>query len=357
MDNVTEKSIGPPLMRLHPDDDCLVAIRPLRSGETVLVEGTSVQVEADMPVGHKVASRFLGAGEPVRKCGAVIGRTTAKVEVGSLLHLHNLESNYLQAHLVGDADAGPARLAGEVSPVAASVQGTPTAVLAVADGAEARRRAHEANQTQAVPGFLGYLRSDGRKGIRNHLLVVYLVECAHHVAREIANGFGGPESSVEVVGFPGCYPNEYAQRILTALCTHPNVGGCLLVSLGCESFDRRALKDAVEATDRWVESLVIQHEGGTVSTVNSGRALVEAGLAQIATVGRVPMGVEELVIGTICGGSDSTSLLTANPAVGRAFDRLVAAGARCIFEETGELIGCEEHLRSRDLARARRRTG
>jgi altronate hydrolase len=100
-----------------------------------------------------------------------------------------------------------------------------------------------------------------------------------------------------------------------------------------------------------VESLVIQHEGGTVRTVNSGRALVEEGLAQIASVERVPMEVAELVVGTICGGSDSTSLLTANPAVGRAFDRLVAAGARCIFEETGELIGCEEHLRSRAMSR------
>ena len=338
-------------MRLHPDDDCLVAIRPLRSGETVLVEGASVEVEADMPVGHKVASRFLAAGEPVRKCGAVIGRTTADVDVGSPLHLHNLESNYLPAHLVGGADAGQAGLAAEGRALVASGHGTSTALPAVADGAEARRRAHEANQAQSVPGFVGYLRSDGRKGIRNHLLVVYLVECAHHVAREIANGFGGPESSVEVIGFPGCYPNEYAQRVLTALCTHPNVGGCLLVSLGCESFDRRALRDAVKATGRWVESLVIQHEGGTVRTVNSGRALVEEGLAQIASVERVPMEVAELVVGTICGGSDSTSLLTANPAVGRAFDRLVAAGARCIFEETGELIGCEEHLRSRAMSR------
>jgi hypothetical protein len=214
MTNVTEKSTSPPLLRLHPDDDCLVAIRPLRSGETVLVEGTSVQVEADMPVGHKMASRFLAAGELVHKCGAVIGRTTANVEVGSMLHLHNLESNYLQAHLVGDADAGLVRRGADVRTVEASGQ---AAVAAVADGAEARRRAHEANQAQAVPGFLGYLRSDGRKGIRNHLLVVYLVECAHHVAREIANGFGGPENSVEVIGFPGCYPNEYAQRVLTAL--------------------------------------------------------------------------------------------------------------------------------------------
>jgi altronate hydrolase len=200
--------------------------------------------------------------------------------------------------------------------------------------------------TEVVPQLTGYARSDGRKGIRNHLLVVYLVECAHHVAREIAHG-AHFEGSVQVVGFPGCFPNDYAERVLTALCTHPNVGGCLLVSLGCEGFDRRALSEAVHKSGRWVEDLVIQHEGGTTRTISRGQALVAEGLADMASVERVPMTVADLVVGTICGGSDSTSTLTANPAVGRAFDRLVADGARCIFEETGELIGCEQHLQTR----------
>jgi altronate hydrolase len=346
MTDLTAPTTDPRLMRLHPDDDCLVVIRPLRAGEEVIVEGTPVTVEAATPVGHKVAARHLAKGDPVRKCGAVIGRTTAPVVVGDLLHLHNLASNYLPAHLVGGADAGPNASAAELG----APSGGPATVVvpAVPDGREALRRAVAANEARPLPQFTGYVRSDGRIGIRNHLLVVYLVECAHHVAREIANGFGGQgDTSVEVVGFPGCYPNDYAHRVLTALCTHPNVGGCLLVSLGCESFDRLALSRDVKASGRWAESLVIQQEGGTLSTVNRGRALVEEGLTQIARVERAPMGVADLVIGTICGGSDSTSLLTANPAVGRAFDRLVAAGAKCIFEETGELIGCEEHLRAR----------
>jgi altronate hydrolase len=83
----------------------------------------------------------------------------------------------------------------------------------------------------------GFLRSDGRKGIRNILVVAYLVECAHHVAREIASSFH--DQGVHLIGFPGCFPNAYAARIMRQLCTHPNVGGVLLVSLGCESFDRR----------------------------------------------------------------------------------------------------------------------
>src|SRR6476620_10856236 len=82
----------------------------------------------------------------------------------------------------------------------------------------------------------GYLRADGRKGIRNRLLVAYLVECAHHVARAIASPFA--EDAVELIGCSGCYPNAYAQGVMEALCSHPNVGGVLLVSLGCEEFDR-----------------------------------------------------------------------------------------------------------------------
>ena len=80
----------------------------------------------------------------------------------------------------------------------------------------------------------GYLRADGRKGIRNTLIVAYLVECAHHVAREIVLPFRGRD--VHVIGFPGCYPNEYSQRMMEALCTHPNVGGALLLGLGQTSW-------------------------------------------------------------------------------------------------------------------------
>ena len=92
---------------------------------------------------------------------------------------------------------------------------------------------------------LGYLREDGRKGIRNHVLVAYLVECAHHVARAIATPFEG--EGVQLIGFSGCYPNAYAQDVMDALCTHPNVGAVLLVSLGCEEFNRSRLMTAIQA--------------------------------------------------------------------------------------------------------------
>jgi altronate hydrolase len=190
----------------------------------------------------------------------------------------------------------------------------------------------------------GWLRTDGRKGIRNHVAVAYLVECAHHVAREIASA---DREAAHVIGFPGCFPNPYAQAMMERLCTHPNVGAVLLVSLGCESFDRFRLERIVAESGRPVRTLVIQNAGGTRSSIAAGRAWITEQAAALAAEAPVPMDVSELVVGTVCGGSDGTSGITGNPAAGIAFDRLVAAGAACIFEETGELIGCEGIMAAR----------
>ena len=113
--------------------------------------------------------------------------------------------------------------------------------------------------------MLGYLRSDGRKGIRNVVAVAYLVECAHHVARLIVTRSNDPD--VHLIGFPGCYPNQYSLRMMQQLCTHPNVGAVVLISLGCEGFNREALHRAIEASGRPVETLVIQQAGGTQKSV------------------------------------------------------------------------------------------
>jgi altronate hydrolase len=215
----------------------------------------------------------------------------------------------------------------------------------------------------AQPLLQGYLRSDGRKGIRNVVAVAYLVECAHHVAREIVTHFREPldafddpalssalgerEPPVHLIGFPGCYPNSYAEKMMERLTTHPNIGAVLFVSLGCESMNKHYLVDAVRASGRPVEVLTIQEKGGTRSTIQHGIDWVEQARAELATQRKVPMALSELVIGTVCGGSDGTSGITANPAVGRAFDALIDAGATCIFEETGELVGCEFHMKSR----------
>ena len=190
-----------------------------------------------------------------------------------------------------------------------------------------------------APQMRAWLRDDGRKGIRNTIVVAYLVECAHHVAARVARAF--EDQDVQVIGFPGCFPNAYAQDMMEKLCTHPNVGAALLVSLGCESFNKRKLQDVVARSGRPATTLTIQNSGGTRATVEAGRAWVRATLAELGKAPLVEMSVDELIVGTVCGGSDGTSGITGNPATGRTFDRLVAAGAACIFEETGELVGCE----------------
>jgi altronate hydrolase len=194
----------------------------------------------------------------------------------------------------------------------------------------------------------GYLRQDGRKGIRNYLVVAYLVECAHHVARKIASPY--EEEGVQLIGFPGCYPSDYAGRVMTDLCTHPNVGAVLLISLGCEEFQRKKLKAAIEASGRPVELLTIQGSGGTAGTTQLGRAWVEARLAELQTAPSIPLAFSDLVIGTKCGGSDGLSGVTINPAVGHGVDLMVDAGATVMFEETCELIGCEEHMAGRAVS-------
>lgn len=216
----------------------------------------------------------------------------------------------------------------------------------------------------------GYLRSDGRKGIRNVVAVAYLVECAHHVAREIVARFAPrfdehdadadagagdfdvanaheAQPDVHLIGFPGCYPNAYAEKMLARIATHPNVGAVLFVSLGCESMNKHYLADLVRESGREVEVLTIQETGGTRSTVMRGVDWVKRTRQALRGQSTVPMRLSELVVGTVCGGSDGTSGITANPAVGRAFDTLIASGATCVFEETGELVGCEYHMKSR----------
>jgi altronate hydrolase len=186
------------------------------------------------------------------------------------------------------------------------------------------------------PTWTGYLRPDGRKGVRNLVLVVYTVECARHVAHAIA----ADEADTHVIGFPGCYDNAYAIRLLLALARHPNVGAVLAVGLGCEYTQPEKIADAVRRSGRPAEWFFIQQAGGTRGSIEKGKAHVRALRGRIQTeTTRVPMGLADLVVGCECGGSDGTSGLAGNPVVGAFFDRLVDAGGTAIFEEIVEMIG------------------
>ena len=193
--------------------------------------------------------------------------------------------------------------------------------------------------------WLGYLRNDGRKGIRNVILVAYLVECAHHVCREIVQASNN--KAVQLIGFGGCYPNAYADKMMTALCTHPNVGAVLLVSLGCESFNRNKLLENIEASGRPAKLIGIQAKGGTQKSIMEGVRFIEEAKILLQQTPQTRMTVADLSVGVVCGGSDATSGITANPGVGAAFDILVEQGGTALFENTGEMIGLEAIMSQR----------
>jgi altronate dehydratase large subunit len=196
----------------------------------------------------------------------------------------------------------------------------------------------------ATKSWPGFLRPDGRKGVRNLVLVVYTVECAQHVAHAIATN----EEDVHVIGFPGCYDNAYAIRLMLALSRHPNVGAVLSVGLGCEYTQPEKITDAVRNSGRPAEWFFIQQSGGTRSSVAKGKEIVARLREKIRReTPRGPMTLADLTVGCECGGSDGTSGLAGNPSVGAFFDLLVDAGGRAIFEETAEMIGLRETMQSR----------
>jgi len=191
----------------------------------------------------------------------------------------------------------------------------------------------------------GYLRKDGRKGIRNRVLVIYTVKCSEFVAQRIVAQCG--HNDVEMVGFDGCTDNQYAVDLLISLIRHPNVGAVLAVGLGCEYVQPERLAAIARQEGKYAEWMFIQNEGGTRPSVEKGVAWVKETLEALKDTPRVPMTMSDLVIGAECGGSDYTSGLAGNVVVGRFYDKLVEAGGTALFEEIVEAIGLDALLVSR----------
>lgn len=190
-----------------------------------------------------------------------------------------------------------------------------------------------------------YLRADGRKGIRNRLLIVFLSPYAESAARRMADAFS-PET-VEVLGFSRCADSPLTERKLLAYAMHPNIGAALFVANGGESFSADAMCRTVRNSGRPCESLVLSRDGGFPACVTSGREKIGQMLQMLQSVPRTPLYFSDLIIGAECGGSDATSGLAANPVVGRVFDRLCDLGATVLFEEMYEAIGLKDVLLSR----------
>jgi altronate dehydratase large subunit len=194
--------------------------------------------------------------------------------------------------------------------------------------------------------FLGYARLDGRFGIRNHVLVVSSVSCANGVVEAIGRAL--PEVVTVTHGYGcGCGPADtgVSYRVLAGLMDNPNVGGALVVGLGCEMLKSGMLAQSVQGKP--VEELVIQNEGGSAVTRDKGIEIGRKLVKLLAAQNRVATPASKLLVGLQCGGSDSLSGITANPAVGAAADRFVEEGAVVILAETTEMIGTAHILKRR----------
>ena len=192
--------------------------------------------------------------------------------------------------------------------------------------------------------FWGFERSDGSVGVRNHLLVLTPMDCSYEPARKIA---AQVEGAVAVTQHHGCGYDEMVANALIGAGRNPNVAGVLLVGLGCESLTSEILAEGIAPTGKPVETLVIQEEGGTLRTMERGVRILQGMAQDVADLKREPFPLSRLTLAVECGGSDATSGLAANPAVGVAADMLIDEGGTVIFGETQEMTGTQHVLARR----------
>ncbi|MGZ5181781.1 MAG: UxaA family hydrolase [Ramlibacter sp.] len=320
---------APRTIRLHADDDVVIARQQLVAGAWLAEEG--VTVAGLVPPGHKLAVRDLAAGQPVRRYGQIIGFAAQPVRAGQHVHVHNLA--------MGSFDRDAAAVAG--------IDARPT-------------------QPAAQPAtFMGIVRADGRVATRNYIGVLTSVNCSATVARAIADHFRRDIRPEALADYPhvdgvvalthgaGCAVDAQGEglrvlrRTLAGYARHANFAAVLVIGLGCET---NQISSWIEAeglsTGTALQVFNIQDSGGTAMAVQRGVEAVRALLADANRVERVPVPARHLVVGLQCGGSDSYSGMTANPALGAAMDRLVSHGGTAILSETPEIYGAE-HLLTR----------
>ena len=315
-----------PLIRLHANDNVLVAKTPIALGETIA--GFGVRARAQVPAGHKIAARAIAAGEPVKKYDTVIGTASRDLEAGDYVHSHNLS--------LVDSYRDPG-FCQDVRPV---------------------DHLPEAQQAS----FMGFVRPGGGVGTRNFIGILSSVNCSATVIKRIAAHFT-PEKLAAfphvdgVVAFAqnsGCgmsSPSEHfdlLRRTLAGYARHPNLAGVLIVGLGCERNQVDSLVDSQAlALGRLMRTLVMQEVGGTRATIEAGVRAIEEMLPLADLARREPVSARHLKIGLECGGSDGFSAITANPALGAAMDILVRHGGTAILSETPEIHGVEFMLTRR----------
>ncbi|MGE5738939.1 MAG: UxaA family hydrolase [Betaproteobacteria bacterium] len=320
-------------IRLHPADDVVIARQQLIGGTRLLDE--NVVVAGLVPPGHKVATRALDAGAPVRRYNQIIGFASRPIAAGEHVHLHNLAMGSFDRDYAFGVDVHPTAY---VDPPAS---------------------------------FDGIVRrggpNDGKVGTRNYIGILSTVNCSATVARGIADhftrerlaAFPNVDGVVALTHGSGCGMDTHGEgmqilrRTLGGYAKHANFGGVLIVGLGCEANQISALLGAQQlAEGPLLRTFSIQDTGGTAKTIARGIAMIDEMLPHANDVRREPVPASHITVGLQCGGSDGYSGITANPALGAAVDLLVRHGGTAILSETPEIYGAEHLLTRRAVSRA-----
>jgi len=316
-----------PLIRLATCDNVAVARFDIAAGQP-FGDG-SLRANQGIPRGHKVAVVDIPAGGAAIKYGQPIGIASTAIRAGDHVHLHNLAMRESHASHEFCSNYRP-------------VEAIP----------ESNRRT-----------FLGYSRPDGRVGTRNYIAIISSVNCSATVSKNIAEHFnrqGGLKQRLYIDGVialthgGGCGINNMGEgyrlltRTLQGYARNPNVGGVLMIGLGCETNQVQQIVEKHGLTEGpTFRTMTIQSAGGTRKAIEAGCQEIEAMLDQVNSCRRMPQSLSHLKVGLQCGGSDGYSGISANPALGRAVDLLVSHGGTAVLSETPEIYGAEHLLTSR----------
>lgn len=317
-------------IHLHALDNIAVARVPLSAGQTIRVDDKEVTARQEIPAGHKIAIRPIAAGEHVVRYGQNMGVASRAISAGDHVHTHNVA--YQEDRPEYQFPAASVDLPGP---------------------------------RKDAPVFRGYAREDGRNGTRNYIAVVAASNCAAHTAELIAESYNSaslPSNVDGVVAFPhgeGCGhtigpDTDQLRRTLAGVLDHPNVSAAIILGLGCETNQiTHYLGPDAKGTHRLV-GMTLQETGGTRATLAAARQQIDRFIERAAEEKRIESPSSAIILGLNCGGSDSFSGITANPALGVCSDMLAGIGASAVLAETTETFGAEHLLvqraRNRDVA-------
>lgn len=302
------------LFKINDKDNVAVALEKLKKGEII----DNIKLLDDIPFGHKVLLNDLKSGENIIKYGNPIGHLTIDCKKGEHIHEHNLKTNL--------SDIIEYKYCGE----------------------------NEYKPKKCDVTFNGYLRQDGRAATRNEIWIIPTVGCVNNTAKRlekigqdiIGDGCDGVFAYTHPFGCSQLGDDqENTRKILAALANHPNAGGVLIVSLGCENTNAETFKKYLgEYNKKKIKFLVTQD---CENELEQGEKLLKELYAFVKSFKREPIPINKLVVGYKCGGSDAFSGITANALCGRLTDKLTSFGTSAILTEVPEMFGAEKLLMKR----------